>query len=657
MRHRSSSPPEWASIVLAAMVGGCSGPPTTNRALLLPYLTPRLLNPARLVLKDGRPEPVFDAQHLPVVQVATADSAPVRLRWASGETSTAPAIRRGPVLLLAMNQPPPHGRAVLRLELGDAVLTSWHLPFTATPDDDARIVRARRLARLGDITSATGALAPTMTDPLLAQYFLHKERGSLLRIHQDLRGAAAAWERARQLAVELGSPTEEASRLRALAYLDLQTDQYSRAMARLRAARTLAEGVADEEGLARSLYYEGLLLQRRGAAHLPQQARARYRAAFESAWRRGADAEAGMFAMQLAALLAEHGSYDAANELFEQHCGPEGLAPDQVVDVLLHRAYADRLALEAGVPGLTLGDVRARLDAAMVSARGAGQPRQILWATADRFLLEADVGDPARADALRPIVEAATPDALEVRRWPVALATVHLDLRAGRLDGLLARLDELRGAIQHSEAGTDRDFEVIALGLRGEILHRQGDTAGAKSAFEGALLVADELARRFAQPRAQGPYRARRRAAVESLLSILLEAGAVEEALQLHERRRALALTELAAQANSGARPNLRGESVGVARALPRGLRGRRGRRRVCAASRGDGPGPRRPVGQHGGSGAPDDDLHDRDPSATGGHRARERRQDPRGMGGLRGHVDRRPSARGPARSAGRPPR
>jgi predicted negative regulator of RcsB-dependent stress response len=547
-----------SAALLPLLLGACRAEhtPSPRTALDPASWSPRLTNSVRINKSPAGPVPIFDSENLPILQLEAKSLPQLALKWRGGAHATTAPLRRGAKVMFRMDQAPPNSVAPeLVLETNGKELAHCTLTFQPAPSQLSKIVEARRLATTGALQSALEHLSTTAEDPALIRFLHLKERGSLLLAHHDPKGARLAWEAALAEAHGMGSPSEAAGRLRALAYLDLQSGHYRRAVERLQEARVLSEAIGDDLGLARNLHYEGLLLQRRGAPYLPKLARDRYQAAFESAWLRGADEDAGLFAMQLATLLAEHGSYDEANALFEEHCREESLPPEQAAVVLLHRAYADRLALAEDVPGLTLDTVRLRLDAALSAARRAGQPRQVLWARADRFLLEAELGDPAEARRLQVDLTATEPLALEVRRWPVALAAIQLDLRQGRTEGLSKRLDELAEGLRHTEAGEDGDFMVIVMTLRGDLLRRLGDNAGAAEAYEEALELASRLGRSFALPRAQGPYRARRKAASRALLSLLLEQGRTKEALILHEDQRAEILAELIVQASTAQDP------------------------------------------------------------------------------------------------------
>src|SRR5262249_50049839 len=94
------------------------------------------------------------------------------------------------------------------------------------------------------------------------------------RVHPDR--AWAAWERARETADALGSPTADAGRLRSLAFLDIQSERYDRAADEIEHARELSESVDDRTGVIRADYYRAFELDRRDGPVAALIAKRRY---------------------------------------------------------------------------------------------------------------------------------------------------------------------------------------------------------------------------------------------------------------------------------------------------------------------------------------------------------------------------------------------
>lgn len=522
--------------------------------------TVELVRPARILGAGALRTLVYDADHPPALRLRPVAPEGLQLQLVTDEGAQtlgfATRVRSDDLIIDAeaprVTRP---GPARLDLVQRGRVVGTWAIEWAQTADDVVSVRAARALVAADRAAQAVRRLEAEPSTVSWAHFHAQVELGRIQRNQGHGLAAEVAWAKAAELAEELGSASEVAGRLRALAFLDLQAGTFARARARLDQAEDLSESVGDAQGLARLMHYEALWLQRRGAPMLLSRVRQTFHRALEAAWQSGDDRDAALFAALFAALLAEYGAFDEAEALFDRYVDGAPLDPSERLDVDLQQAVARRAALAEGVPGVSATDLVDRVHRLHARAVALHLPRSEAFALVELVQLALMQGQAAEAARHLERLHRLPEDAQEGYRWLVEMDELEADLLRGRLEGLEERIERVRASLDRTEVGEDLDFVVMLDGLLGELRAQTGDHPGAVRAFERALSSAQTLTRRFALPRARTSYRRRRRAALMGLVGLRLKSGTAAQALQLVEQDRAETLHTLEVQARTASAP------------------------------------------------------------------------------------------------------
>lgn len=548
--------PFMLAIVLAGLALGVMVIANQDASIVAPAPSAiSLFGAARILSTGSQTTLVFDLDHLPVFRTSPNFegkwSATIQAQGKKQPLGISSLVHDPHLLLRASlgADLDPTKTATLTLTYDGKSIRTWPIQWMRAPGRLEFIAESRALVTSLDFAAAIERLRHRTNTRDWPAFFALCELGRVYRERGSHESAVAAWTQAESLARQLGAPTEAAGRLRALAFLDLQTGDYNKAMERLSEAERLSKSVDDQTGLARVLHYEALLMQRRGAVYLPQRARARLRKALEIAWSTGSTRDATFFSTQLALLLSEHGAYEQATQVLATHDRRSSLSPQERIEVELYRAAVDRAGLSSQVPGLSAPHLQSMLNRLLAETRTSGTPRQTALALTEQVRVALIQGDPASARRYLGELQLLPPTATESDRWFLELAQIESLLDVEELERLQTRIGVFIKNLRRTEVGEDLDYFVIAESLQGDILARQGKLERATDAYLRALQDASTLSHRFAIPRAKSAYHRQRRRALRGLVMLALTSGDHESALNYIEQDRANTLSSLARQA------------------------------------------------------------------------------------------------------------
>lgn len=364
--------------------------------------------------------------------------------------------------------------------------------------------------------------------------------------------ARVEWQRAVELARTLHVVTEEAARLRSLAFLEIETGSFVDARALLGEAHDLAAQVGDEAGVARGIYLEASLDQRASAPRAYVRARARYTAALQSAVRRGDDRDARLFAGMLATLFVEEGKPSEAQEILLTYAPPADAAPAELVQHGLRVAYAQAVLEEARAP-VSEGAARwlpliADAERLLTMAKDHGTAVEAAYLMTHLAQLNANAD--RLDDAQRWIDEARSNPraAAHAARWELQLVTLEVAIRRSPSPAVEPRIAALRRTALTANGGLESDTTVLTSMLLGDLHRALGDDERAIQDYAQADTEAEHIAARFVAPSTGGLYRRRRARGHERHIALLLAQGRAASAFQVVERRRWSAFRQLRAQ-------------------------------------------------------------------------------------------------------------
>ena len=499
----------------------------------------------------------FDRLHLPVVHVygssledwslqfRSRDAVSV-LRVAAAEGANGPLLR-----VLGINAP--YGRGQLELLSGDGNLVqAWPIEWSQAVDDLEGLAEPIRLRRAGRFEQAGVALKRALVSQSgWVRLWARVELGKSAFHRAQMSDAHEAWREAADEARQLHIYSELASRLRSLAWLDMEAGDFAEAQDYLDQAYAIDSRTNNEAGLARDEYYLALLFERRGAPRSHLEAKRRYRSALASAERRGHLYDQQVFALLLARLLAEGGAHDEAVDLLDEYHPPAEKPGAMYLQYRLARRTIrlEKLQSQEAVPELWKSEFHRSKDLLELARNiGSAQERVTVRTLVAHLALGAGLLDDAERQLS--VTKQISGDLDHETRWANRLVEAQVAMRRGDLRRAESLLRAIRSVVRSSNAGLDTDVSVVAATLIGDVARLSGRVEDAKRSYREALQAANEVSRRFSAPDIRGSYRTRRSQAAAALVSLLIDDGEVERAFIVVQRMRAQGLYEVAQQSS-----------------------------------------------------------------------------------------------------------
>ncbi|MCK6570291.1 CHAT domain-containing protein [Myxococcota bacterium] len=589
--HRRLAPLGLALGLLSPTLCACgdraSPAPAADAASPVAAPAARLLGfRARQALTPGAaPLPVFDAESLPLLVLASSAPAPegLRVRWDGAPQGVAPTVTvREDRWLVAVPAPASGFPDVetpdtLHLDLPGHTPSTLSFPVLRGPVPERRPALAALRARLEGQPPAAAVAAieaelPTMrpADRLWASV----ERARRIAATGGPAAGAEAWRDAADEARAQGVATEVSRRLRAAAAHALRGRDLVGAGALLELAER-AEGPDAAEtnpaGLARlqvqRAYREKALGDLRRASELLAQAT-------ETAWATGQDADWASAAQPLATLLQDQGRHADALALMERvfvwyAAHPE--APNGGAVLANNHGWVLARAMAEGAIPFEAARPRALFE----QARAHGEKTKDIVVEGIAFAslaqLALDAGDVGEATRVQQAWAARAPALRGYNALEQALLQARLHLMRGDPRAALAAFERCEADARAETAGRVSDTVLRARHGRGQALAALERLPEARVVYRGLLNDVRQLALHTDLQDDRSAFLARRHVLVEEAVAVALRGGEVGEAFDLADRGQAPALQTLADRGRRTPADAERDPATATAQAVVRG--------------------------------------------------------------------------------------
>ena len=439
-----------------------------------------------------------------------------------------------------LGSPSQPGKGILSIQSSTCVLSTPAV-WRPKPADNPRLKPIDEAAAAGRWSEVEALLTALEADSDEGVWALGRHATLVLRSGDRDRGMALFAEGGRR-ALQAGHYTEAAALIRAAAFQDLSAHRYAEAGRRLDEAESVARGHHDPKGQARLLFYraslEAALLRAHQAEKLDLEA-------VEEAVRIGDTSFESTVRDAWAARLSRRGQHQAALA---------ALPPAQASSAYLTWGLALNRAwyhLEA-VRSCQLPDPPSAVQAETLALAQAPPPeakpseRANAWVNAAYAAHLA--GDDAAARKAMAEVWTADPAGGLDPAFAARLAA-DLQLAAGDLAGAAAAFEALLASARLHPTGPINDDVWRALDGLGRVALARGDRTVAEARWREAAEALDAVSERIDLQAGRAPFHADRRALLDGLLTLLLESGRPQEALDVADRFAAPVLRSLEREA------------------------------------------------------------------------------------------------------------
>lgn len=405
--------------------------------------------------------------------------------------------------------------------------------ISATLHFPPEIVAARKLRReKRDFSGAEKSVDPLAeSTDLRTQFLFERERGTNAFRRGEYREAARWWSRSSYSAEKLGLYREATHRMFASAYSHFQEGLLVDGEEALQRAEQLMNQTSysmyDRERLA---YFHGIFHVRRNdnlsAVKLFQEAR-------QLAIDIGYDADRRGIEHMLSGALADLGSYSQAIEYYREAPSSRQLLSQH----LRNRASFYFSLMQAGIIDRDLDIPRQDYLAALPMVEEEKQPQPIVYVLVQLAELELAAGNlDQAAEHLKALKEKYPLDLHGASRWRVRLVGAELAIARGQFAEADQRLQEVLDGGLAETFGEPTEEVCEALILRADALLAMGSKEKAKALYAETLSLIDDLARRQHLPKARSMLLLKHASATNRLTELYLEAGQIEEALEVISR-------------------------------------------------------------------------------------------------------------------------
>lgn len=366
----------------------------------------------------------------------------------------------------------------------------------------------------------------------------------LVRTRGDSDAVAAAYLEAAEAAEAAGRLTDVTRMWRAAAYAHLYARRFAQVGPLLDRAEAVDRRLDHASGLVRAAHYRGVMLTKQGRL---RAARSILTEGLELASQHGLDDDAAHLKLSLATLLAELGQHREALQLHRQVAETSVVRSElDRIAQLIHLAWAELRAMEAGAVPARYEQPRHRLEAALRRARAAKAPAKAVNALANLLWLAFLKDDqPAAETLLDELAQHPHIDDSYARLF-VPFARAQVRLRQGRFEAAERAFRALLRLAEREASQSDYLWRAT-YGL-GQARRGLGDRRAARTLFERALAELNRLARQTDLTRSRALFVQDRRRLYDDAAELALETGRPLDALLLTDRARTHVLRALEAQ-------------------------------------------------------------------------------------------------------------
>ncbi len=446
------------------------------------------------------------------------------------------------------------GAGHLTVKMGKATVFEHAVHFERSPLDDPRIAQARRLRKAKDFEAAERLLEPvrTSTDAWVS-FWGHLESGDVAYKSGEVADALKYWQIAGQAPLIHLEPGRGSKRLRAAAFVAMNTGHFAESEAALGVAAQLAVRLQDAQGIARGLYFSALLRQLTGE----QLAAGRLlRAAIEAAMDAGQELDLQQYRQAYAVHLIKMGQFSSAMELL---VSSPPLKKTRMIDRALYHWNLGWVRFAAKAHGFELAsrfDPWNQYEEALKLVRAHGTPQReagLLGNMAEQAIGEGDFDGARRyLDRMPELDSFLSVDG----GWRIPYLRVRLSIQAGQLDDASKSLESLwpRRSAPNERLSEER---MTWARLAGELARIKGQKGIALERYKEAFKVSLQLERALAVPTAQSAAQWRRGSLSAELAALHLARGSPGEALRVLDHDRAVVVERLFQERFVAGRPEL----------------------------------------------------------------------------------------------------
>jgi tetratricopeptide (TPR) repeat protein len=513
----------------ALRAGGAEGADGRTPAPVLVLVNWRFLDPG-----PGEPVPVFDAEKslnltAGVENPQAAVPPDARFELVVDGVAVPLSVRiRGPHVTLTPEPGAPVGLGTLSARgAAAAPVQQWTIRLRPAQDPRPEVAAALEACRAGRTAAGLESLARMVAgEPPTGVHWLLVEQARCFQGASKLDEALTAWTRAAEGAAQAGLPTEQARRLRAAAFVAIQTRRFGEARGLLDRTDALdaLPGPApwrNRAGAARTLYYRGLLEGESGNLRGAVEATRAAVSGFEAL---GLSSDAAMAREWLVYQHQRAGSDREALALLgtiERQDLPE-MRPADRARFLHNRAWFHAAAMDRGALPRDDAAVRRAFEDARTLFSSLGQTAAVAEADVNLAWMELRAGEPLAAarrlaalDGLPGGAAAYSADFRRLLRGEIALAF-------GRADEARSIFDASARRALEEAPGQEPEERWRALHGLGRAYERLGRPERADVAYRAALTALEGVGRRTLLRSVRAGFFDARHALVEDALRLAL---------------------------------------------------------------------------------------------------------------------------------------